>query len=133
MEFSAAPSPDKPADNQTGQVRHAHPARYARSVLIAGAGGVIVCLVLLGIIFLLDSFNSTVYSVGGNNINDATDEARQIRDLYAGARIGAVVFLVASAFAAAAAAVALVRWGKDLPAGGDDGGEDVGFDALTGR
>ena len=131
MEFSAAPSPDKPADNQT--VRRGHPSRYARPVLIAGAGGIIVCLVLLGIIFLLDSFNSTVYSVGGKNINDATDEARQIRDLYAGARIGAVVFLIASALAAAAAAVALVRWGKDLSSGGDDGGEDVGFDALTGR
>ncbi|MDQ4046567.1 MAG: hypothetical protein M3127_04260 [Actinomycetota bacterium] len=133
MEFSAAPSPDKPADNQTGQVRPAHPARYARPVLIAGAVGAVVCLVLLGIIFLLDSFNSTVYSVGGKNINDATDEARQIRDLYAGARIGAVVFLIASALAAAAAAAALVRWGKDLSSSGDDGGENVGFDALTGR
>ena len=133
MEFSAAPSPDKPADNQTGQVRYSHPARYARPVLIAGVGGAIVCLVLLGIIFLLDSFNSTVYSGGGKNINDATDEARQIRDLYAGVRIGAVVFLIASALAAAAAAVALVRWGKNGSFAGDDGGEDVGFDALTGR
>ena len=133
MEFSAAPSPDKPADNQTGQVRYSHPARYARPVLIAGVGGAIVCLVLLGIIFLLDSFNSTVYSVGGKNINDATDEARQIRDLYAGVRIGAVVFLIASALAAAAAAVALVRWGKNGSFAADDGGEDVGFDALTGR
>lgn len=133
MEFSAAPSPDKPAANQTGPVRYAHHARYARPLLIAGVGGAIVCLVLLGIIFLLDSFNSTVYSVGGKNINDATDEARQIRDLYAGARTGSVVFLIASALAAAAAAVALVRWGKNTSESRDDGGEDVGFDALTGR
>ena len=49
------------------------------------------------IIFLLDSFNATVYSVGGKDISDATDEARQIRELYSGARIGGVVFLVVSA------------------------------------
>ncbi|CAA0370710.1 Uncharacterised protein [Klebsiella oxytoca] len=93
----------------------------------------VVCLVLLVIIFLLDSFNSTVYSVGGEDINDATDEARQIRELYSGARIGGVVFLVASALTAAGAAVVLVRQRKNSPKSDDDGGEDVGFDALTGR
>ncbi|MDT4857987.1 LysR substrate binding domain protein [compost metagenome] len=39
----------------------------------------------------------------------------------------------ATALAAAAAAVALVRWGKNGSSASDDGGEDVGFDALTGR
>ena len=85
------------------------------------------------VIFLLNSFNSTVYSVGGKNINDATDEARQIRELYSGVRIGGVVFLAASALTAAAAAVVLVRQRKNSPQSDDDGGEDVGFDALTGR
>jgi ABC-type Fe3+ transport system permease subunit len=131
MESSATPSPDQPA--RTGLARYAHLARYARPALIAGVAAAIVCLILLAIIFLLDSFNSTVYSVGGKNINDATDEARQIRGLYSGVRVGGVVFLIASAVTAALAAVVIIRQRKNTPNTDDDGGEDVGFDALTGR
>jgi hypothetical protein len=133
MESSTTPSPDQPAENRTGPVRNAHPARYARPVLIAGVGGAIVCLVLLGIIFLLDSFNSTVYSVGGKNINDTTDEARQIRDLYLGARVGGIVVLIVSVVTAAAAAVVLVREQRKAGDEDADGGEDLGFDDLAGR
>ena len=79
MEPSATPSPDQPDRSRTGLARFSHLAGYARTALIAGAAVAVVCLVLLVIIFLLDSFNATVYSVGGKDINDATDEARQIR------------------------------------------------------
>jgi ABC-type Fe3+ transport system permease subunit len=127
MEPSATPSPDQPAHSRTGL------ARYARPALIAGAAVAVVCLVLLVIIFLLDSFNATVYSVGGKNINDATDEARQIRELYSGVRIGGVVILIASALTAAASAAVLFRQRKNAPESDDDGGEDVGFDDLTDR
>jgi ABC-type Fe3+ transport system permease subunit len=133
MDASATPSPDQPARTPGGAARYARLARYARPALIAGVAVAVVCLVLLVIIFLLDSFNSTVYSVGGKDINDATDEARQIRELYSGVRIGGVVFLVASALTAVGAAVVLVRQRTNSPKSDDDGGEDVGFDALTGR
>lgn len=133
MEPSATPSPDQPDRSRTGLARFSHLAGYARTALIAGAAVAVVCLVLLVIIFLLDSFNATVYSVGGKDINDATDEARQIRELYSGARIGGVVILIVSALTAAASAVVLVRQRKNAPDGDDDGGEDVGFDALTDR
>jgi ABC-type Fe3+ transport system permease subunit len=133
MESSATPSPDQPDRNRIDPARYSHLARYARPALIAGVAVAIVCLILLAIIFLLDSFNSTVYSVGGKNINDATDEARQIRGLYSGVRVGGVVFLIASAVTAAVAAVVIIRLRKNTPHTDDDGGEDVGFDALTGR
>ena len=41
----------------------------------------VVCVALLVIIFFLDSFNATVYSVGGKDVKDATDEARDPRHL----------------------------------------------------
>src|SRR6476469_2894103 len=66
-------------------------ARYARPALIAGAVIAVVCIALLVIIFFLDSFNATVYSVGGKNVQDATDEARAIRDTYAAARLGGII------------------------------------------
>ena len=50
-------------------------ARYARPALIAGAVIAVVSIALLVIIFFLDSFNATVYSVGGKSVQDATDEA----------------------------------------------------------
>ena len=69
-------------------------ARYARPALIAGGVIAVVCAALLVIIFFLDSFNATVYSVGGKDVTDATDEAKAIRESYAGARAGGIVFLV---------------------------------------
>lgn len=119
------------SDSNLGPVQHSRPFRYARPVLIAGGVVAVVCLVLLVIIFLLDSFNATVYSVGGKNISDATEEARQIRDLYLGARVGGIVVLTVSVLAAAAAAVVVVR--EQRKAGDADGGEDLGFDDLAGR
>ena len=59
-------------------------ARYARPALIAGGVIAVVCVALLVIIFFLDSFNATVYSVGGKDVQDATDEATAIRENYAG-------------------------------------------------
>ena len=138
MESRETPTPDQPdsglsESNNPGPAPAplSRPVRFARPVLITGAVVAVVCLVLLVIIFLLDSFNATVYSVGGKNISDATEEARQIRDLYLGARVGGIVVLIVSALATAAAAVVLVR--EQRKAGDPDGGEDLGFDDLAGR
>ena len=103
-------------------------ARFARPALIASSVVAVVCLALLVIIFFLDTFNATVYSVGGNNIQDDTQEAQDIRGLYDGARAGSVVFLVASLLAALASAFLLYR-GRNS-SGEADGGEDVDFDDL---
>ena len=100
--------------------------------MIAGAVVAVVCIVLLVIIFLLDSFNATVYSVGGKNISDATDEARQIRELYSGAHVGGVVFLIVSLLVAAASAVVLFLQRKNAPAADGEDDEDLGFDDLAG-
>lgn len=105
------------------------PARFARPALIASATVAVVCVALLVIIFMLDAFNATVYSVGGNSIGDDTQEARDIRGLYAGARAGGIVVLVVSLLAAAAAAVVLYR-GRNQGTGDDDGDEDVDFEDL---
>ncbi|MFJ5860681.1 hypothetical protein ACIQCM_04610 [Pseudarthrobacter sp. NPDC092439] len=115
---------DDPTD--TGAV-HKGPLRFARPALIAAATVAVVCLALLVIIFMLDAFNATVYSVGGNSIQDDTQEARDIRGLYAGARAGGMVVLVVSLLTAAAAAVVLYR-GRNQATG--DGDEDVDFEDL---
>ncbi len=109
-------------------------ARYARPALIAGAVIAVVCIALLVIIFFLDSFNATVYSVGGKNVQDATDEARAIRDTYAAARLGGIIFLVTGVLLAAAGAVLVYRHrndeGQDTD---DDDGQDVDFEDLAGQ
>lgn len=113
------------------QSRQHHPgglARFARPALIASAVVAVVCIALLVIIFFLDAFNATVYSVGGNSIQDDTQEAQDIRGLYAGARAGSIFILVVSLMTAAAAAVLLYR-GRNS-AGEGDGGEDVDFEDL---
>ncbi len=113
------------------QSRQHHPgglARFARPALIASAVVAVVCIALLVIIFFLDAFNATVYSVGGSSIQDDTQEAQDIRGLYAGARAGSIFFLVVSLITAAAAAVLLYR-GRNS-AGEGDGGEDVDFEDL---
>lgn len=102
--------------------------RFARPVLIASSVVAVVCLVLLVIIFFLDTFNATVYSVGGDNVGDDTQEAQDIRGLYAGARAGSIVFLVVALMAALGSAVLLYR-GRNS-AGEGDGGEVVDFDEL---
>ncbi len=113
------------------QSRQHHPgglARFARPALIVSAVVAVVCIALLVIIFFLDAFNATVYSVGGSSIQDDTQEAQDIRGLYAGARAGSIFFLVVSLMTAAAAAVLLYR-GRNS-AGEGDGGEDVDFEDL---
>ncbi|MFN3924498.1 MAG: hypothetical protein ACK4K6_12725, partial [Pseudarthrobacter sp.] len=65
---------------------------------------------------------------GGSSIQDDTQEAQDIRGLYAGARAGSIFFLVVSLMTAAAAAVLLYR-GRNS-AGEGDGGEDVDFEDL---
>ncbi|GGI71868.1 hypothetical protein [Pseudarthrobacter scleromae] len=115
----------------TPQSRQHHPgglARFARPALIVSAVVAVVCTALLVIIFFLDAFNATVYSVGGSSIQDDTQEAQDIRGLYTGARAGSIFFLVVSLMTAAAAAVLLYR-GRNS-AGEGDGGEDVDFEDL---
>jgi ABC-type Fe3+ transport system permease subunit len=133
MESSETPTPDQPESTNPGPAQHSRLVRYARPALIAGAVVAVVCLVLLVIIFLLDSFNATVYSVGGKNISDASEEARQIRDLYLGARVGGLVVLIVSVVIAAVAAVVLVREQRKAGDADGDGGEDLGFDELAVR
>ena len=109
-------------------------ARYARPALVAGAVIAVVCIALLVIIFFLDSFNATVYSVGGKNVQDATDEARAIRDTYTAARLGGIIFLIAGILLAAAGAALMYRHRNDEgQATDEDDGEDVDFDDLAGR
>ncbi|NUT69863.1 hypothetical protein [Pseudarthrobacter sp. C4D7] len=125
MDETAAPS-------ETGGRGPGHhgPARYARPVLITAAVVAVVCIALLVIIFLLDTFNATVYSVGGNDIQDNTQEARDIRGLYDGARAGSIAFLVAALLAAAGSGWVLFRAHRQAGDVDPDGGEDVDFEDL---
>ena len=107
--------------------------RYARPALIAGAVIAVVCAALLVIIFFLDSFNATVYSVGGKDVTDATDEAKSIRESYAGARIGGIIFLVTGIALAAAGGLVLYRHRNEPGSDDEDNGEDVDFEDLGGR
>jgi len=121
-----SPAPGETADHEP---RHSRAGRLARSVLIAAAVVAVVCIALLVIIFLLDTFNATVYSVGGNDIGDNSQESRDIRGLYDGARAGSIVFLVIALLAAAVSGWVLYR-GRQQGGGDTDGGEDVDFDDL---
>ncbi|MDQ0663558.1 hypothetical protein QFZ35_002056 [Arthrobacter ulcerisalmonis] len=117
-----------PGETSDHKARGSGPARFARPVLIAASVVAVVSIALLVIIFLLDTFNATVYSVGGNDLQDNTQESRDIRGLYDGARAGSIFFLVVALLAAAAAGWVLYRAPKR---GGDaEGGEDVDFDDL---
>ena len=125
---------DDAGNDDAGQERRSPQglARYARPALIAGAVIAVVCIALLVIIFFLDSFNATVYSVGGKNVQDATDEARAIRETYAAARLGGIIFLIAGILLAAAGAVLMFRHRNDEGQNTDeDDGEDVDFDDLA--
>jgi hypothetical protein len=128
MEDSAGLQPsEQPHPTTPGLVKFARPA------LIAGVAVAVVCTALLVIIFFLDTFNATVYSVGGKDIQDATEEAREIRDLYSAARLGGVILLVVSLLAAAAGAVVLYLRRGNGTEEGNEGDEDVDFDDLAGR
>ena len=109
-------------------MRDRGPARFARPALIAGSLVAVVCIGLLVVIFSLDTFNATVYSVGGNDIADDTQEARDIRGLYDGARAGCFAVLVFALLTATAAGVVLYRARKSAAV--DGGGDDVDFDDL---
>jgi hypothetical protein len=123
MEESAGPRQSKQPAKDKG------PAGFARTALIAGALVAVVCIGLLVVIFFLDTFNATVYSVGGNDIAGDTQEARDIRGLYDGARAGSIAVLVAALLVAAGSGVLLYR-SRNSAAGEGDGGEDVDFDDL---
>jgi hypothetical protein len=123
MEESAGPRQSKQPAKDKG------PAGFARTALIAGALVAVVCIGLLVVIFFLDTFNATVYSVGGNDIAGDTQEARDIRGLYDGARAGSIAVLVAALLVAAGSGVLLYR-SRNSVAGEGDGGEDVDFDDL---
>lgn len=123
---------DAPQDGDARPGRQGF-ARFARPALIAGGVIAVVCVALLVIIFILDSFNATVYSVGGVDVQDATDEAKAIRDNYAGARAGGIVFLVLGVALAAAGALVIYRHRNDRAADDAEDGEDVDFEDLGGR
>ncbi len=127
MEDSAGTQPSGPPQASKPDL-----VKFARPALIAGSAVAVVCVALLVIIFFLDTFNATVYSVGGKNIQDATDEAGEIRGLYAGARVGGIIVLVVSLLAAVGGAVVLYLQRAAVEEG-DDGDEDVDLEDLTGR
>lgn len=127
MEDSTATQPSGPPPASNPDL-----VRFARPALIAGSAVAVVCIALLVIIFFLDTFNATVYSVGGKDIQEATDEAQDIRGLYSGARVGGIILLVVSLLAAVGGAVVLYLRRGTLEEG-DDGDEDVDFEGLTGR
>ena len=85
------------------------------------------------IIFFLDTFNATVYSVGGKNIQDATDEARRdpgpLRGRAARRHDPAGGF---TAGRCSGAVVVLYR-GATAEDDGNEGDDDVDFDDLAGR
>ncbi|MGG5173481.1 hypothetical protein ACQQCD_00470 [Pseudarthrobacter sp. J1763] len=124
-------SPTMDSQPETPSTGRRLAVRYGRPVLIAGAAVAVVCIAVLVIIFFLDLFNSTVYSVGGKSVNDATDEARSIRGAYSGVRIGSVVVLILSLIAVAAGS-----WGvyiaRNEASDADDDGDDVDFEDLAG-
>jgi len=120
-------------DDEGGRPARQGLARYARPALIAGAVIAVVCAALLVIIFFLDSFNATVYSVGGKDVSDATDEAKSIRESYAGARVGGIIFLVTGIALAAAGGLMLYRHRNEPGPDDEDNGEDVDFEDLGGR
>jgi ABC-type Fe3+ transport system permease subunit len=127
---------DTVGNDDAGQERRSPQglARYARPALVAGAVIAVVCVALLVIIFFLDSFNATVYSVGGKNVQDATDEARAIRDTYTAARLGGIIFLIGGILLAAAGAVLMYRHRNDEGQDTDeDDGENVDFEDLAGQ
>ncbi|MDF9748586.1 hypothetical protein [Arthrobacter sp. ES3-54] len=127
---------DTAGNDDAGQGRRSPQglARYARPALIAGAVIAVVCIALLVIIFFLDSFNATVYSVGGKNVQDATDEARAIRDTYTATRLGGIIFLITGVLLAAAGAVLVYRHRNDEGRNADeDDGQDVDFEDLAGQ
>ncbi|HAG58684.1 MAG TPA: hypothetical protein DIT15_08265 [Arthrobacter bacterium] len=127
MEDSAGTQPSGPPRASNTDL-----VKFARPALIAGSAVAVVCIALLVIIFFLDTFNATVYSVGGKDIQDVTDEARDIRGLYTGARVGGIIMLVVSLLAAVGGAVVLYLRRGTL-AEGDDGDEDVDLEDLTGQ
>ena len=108
-------------------------AAYARPAVIAGAAIAVVCIALLVIVFFLDSFNAATYSMTGKSVQDATDEARDIRESYSGVRIGALIVLILSGLTALAGAVVLYLNRAAMPYDEEDGGEDVDFEDLAGR
>ncbi|MGP4031516.1 hypothetical protein [Pseudarthrobacter sp. 1C304] len=125
------PDADAPQDGDGGgRPARRGLARYARPALIAGIAIAGICAALLVIIFFLDSFNATVYSVGGKDIADATDEAKDIRDNYAAVRAGGIAFLAAGTALAAAGALVIYRHRNERAA---EDGEDVDFEDLGGR
>jgi len=106
----------------------------ARPALIAGSVIAVVCAALLVIIFFLDAFNATVYSVGGKDVKDTTDEARAIRDTYAAARVGGIIFLVVGAAAALAGGFVLYRErNSSARVDEDDDGQDWDYEDLAGQ
>lgn len=110
-----------------GPSRNRGAARYARPALIVCTLVAVVCIALLVVIFFLDAFNATVYSVGGDDISGDTQEARDIRGLYDSARAGSIAVLGAALLVAAVAAVVAYR---NRASGSGDGGEDADFDDL---
>ncbi|MFJ3956221.1 hypothetical protein [Arthrobacter sp. NPDC090010] len=92
-------SANKPARSasSTRKVFVALLGEYSKALLVVGTVVLLVALAVLGVLWILDTFNAAVYSVDGKSISDATDEARALRDTYAPARAGSVVVLIFAA------------------------------------
>jgi ABC-type Fe3+ transport system permease subunit len=133
MEDSISRQSEDPTPNpRPGSRIPARLAAYARPALIAGLAVAVVCIVLLVIVFFLDSFNAAAYSMTGKSVQDATQEAKDIRESYTGVRVGSLVVLVVSALAALAGGVVLYLNRGAVQGGEEDNGEDVDFEDLAG-
>lgn len=133
MEDSTSRQPEGPVQTPAGGRTGVRLTAYARPAVIAGAAIAVVCIALLVIVFFLDSFNAATYSMTGKSVQDATDEARDIRESYSGVRIGALIVLVFSGLVALAGAVVLYLNRASVQEDEEDNGEDVDFEDLAGN
>ncbi|GAB4099984.1 hypothetical protein GCM10028789_21480 [Sinomonas halotolerans] len=103
--------------------------RSVRPALIVGIVLASISAVLLAVVLGLDAFTAGVYSMGGKDISDPTEEAAALRDQYAGAKAAAIVGLVLGGLAVVGSVVALYLT-RGRVADDDEGG--LSFDELAG-
>lgn len=128
--METTPGVDPVPARKAPAVRGVHLRQYARPALIGGIVLVVVGAVLLLVVMGLDTFNATVYSVGGKSIGDATAEAESLRDQFVGAKVVALIALIVGGVAVVASVAALYVT-RGLVA--EDDGEDLGYDELAGE
>jgi len=103
---------------------------YSRALLIVGVIVLLVAFAVLGVLWVLDTFNAAVYSVDGKNIADATAEAKGLREIYSPVRAGSWVVLILAAVFAALGAVGLYLNRDNRPKEQGSGQGDLGVEDM---